>query len=152
MLGEAVTPDFVRKARVFGLGPPVGVLSASRRVTAWLAVFCLYIQLAASAACVVGAPEAALAGPEQGLFPICHALVGGEDAGRTHNRGGVPAHRHSCPFCSIHCHAAAAVTPTIVVFEPSLVLSASVEPPLFVVRSSVRFPAGAPPRGPPSAG
>ncbi len=151
---DAMDLRFVRKIRRSRRGSLIASSSANRHVTAWIAVVCLCVQLAASAACGVGTPlDAAFAGPERGLFPICHAGVGGEELGQTSNGRHTPAHQQGCLFCQVHCHAAMALTPTIaVVSKPSLVVSASAEPPLLVVRPSARFPAGAPPRGPPSAG
>lgn len=120
-----------------------------RHIAAWLAILGLYVQLAAAGLCTAGLPVAADAA---GLssFPICHAQSGNH--GSTPTPGDpVPAHQHECPFCAVHCHAAMVMAPSISGQDSVYAVSPSAAPAPIIVPHVARFPAGAPPRGPPAS-
>ena len=129
------------------------VRSTGRLATAWLAVFCLYVQLAASVVCLSGAPLGAVS-VDASRAPICHTPAGGE-AGTAHH-GDLPGHdlpdHGSCPFCALHCHGAIpGFVASIAVPTQSSFVRPRIAPPRTVARALPRLIAGVSPRGPPAA-
>jgi Protein of unknown function (DUF2946) len=117
-------------------------------ISAWLAILGLYVQLFAAGLCTAGSPlDPALANSAQGGFPICHASGGGDQSAPA--QGPAQAH-HACPFCALHCQAAMVLAPLIASPQSFVAGSSEAAPAPFVTPRAARFPAGAPPRGPPS--
>jgi len=129
-------------------GRAVAAIPLRRHVVVWLAVFGLYLQLAAAGLCPCGLP-APLAAGGPAAFPICH-LQTSDAPGQTHNDH-APAPQHECAFCTLHCHAAIGVAPALVGVDAVHAVSAPAERAVFIVPQAARFPAGAPPRGPPAS-
>ena len=124
--------------------------AARRAITVWLAVIGLLIQLSASAACAIGDVSGA-ASATGAPFPICHA-AGSDEAARQagdrapdHGSG----HHEACPFCSVHCHAAVALAPSVPHVVPIGVAALALGSVPLVAATGVRVRAGASPRGPP---
>lgn len=118
---------------------------ARRHVPAWLAILGLYVQLFAAGLCTAGTPLDPALGT-QGALPICH--TGSDQSAPAQDRA--PAD-HACPFCALHCQAAMVMAPSFGAPERFVVVSAQAAQPPFIVPSPARFPAGAPPRGPPAS-
>jgi len=126
--------------------------STSRLVTAWMAVFCLYVQLVAAGACLAGSP---LPGLSAGIPPICHSQVASPDPAGLDNPNGAPhgvPDRSACPFCILHCHGVlAGAAPALGLAAPVSVVAANLPSRAVVVPARARRIAGPSPRGPPSA-
>lgn len=129
-------------------GKAIAAIPLHRHVAAWLAVFGLYLQLAAVGLCTCGLPALlSVGGPA--AFPICHSQT--SDAhGQAHNDH-APAPQHDCTYCTVHCHAAMGVVPSPTGVGAIHAVSAPAEIAAFTVPQAARFPAGAPPRGPPAS-
>jgi Protein of unknown function (DUF2946) len=130
--------------------------AASRRyVGAWFAIFCLYIQLAATAACAAGSPlslDSGFADLSQSPFPICSSESSDDSSAQVPNGDHSPAHHHACPFCAVHCHAVMAPAPVLASLETLFAVPVNTDrSATFIFPSPARFRAGAPPRGPPFA-
>jgi hypothetical protein len=126
-----------------GLSAPGGVY---RHLSAWLAILGLYVQLFAAGLCTAGSPfDPALGNSGQGAFPICHAAAGDPSAPA---QGPAPAHQ-ACPFCALHCQAAMVFAPSVGSLQSFVAVSSEATQAPFVTPNAARFPAGAPPRGPP---
>jgi hypothetical protein len=135
--------DRIRRRDILTAGR--GAAGAARHVATWLAILGLYLQLFAVGLGSGGPLDQRLASSPQGAFPICHTSGGGDPSAPAQ------ADHHSCPFCALHCHAALAVAPSVGILQtfgavPSDAIQAS-----FIAPNTARFPAGAPPRGPPTS-
>lgn len=123
--------------------------SPRRYLAAVLAILALYVQLAAAGLCAAGL----MAAPADaaGAFPICHAPGDASEATKTGSSQDdpQPAHRHACPFCAVHCHAAMAAASQVASVAARAAVVTHRDLPSSPVIQSVRFPAGTPPRGPP---
>lgn len=120
-----------------------------RQVAAWLAVFGLYVQLAAAGLCACGLPTA---NASPGAFPICHSQssAGADQSTKQAQNDHAPVHHgEPCPFCAVHCHAAMVVAPSIAVLDHVSVVAKPIKVAAFGIPSPVHFSLGAPPRGPP---
>lgn len=130
----------LRRERTAAATPPGLVL--------WLALFALFLQIVAAGLCPCGFTAAdALAD-----MPHCHVDAG--DAAADHGHGGDQApghHSDPCPFCTAHCHAPLAMAPAVAAIARTYTRILEPAPCLVVVAEVARFPAGAPPRGPPAA-
>ncbi len=124
-----------------------GAMPLRRHLAAWLAILGLYVQLAAAGLCTVGLPSSADA-TGLGPFPICHSQSDDESAGQAQNDH-APGHQHECPFCAVHCHAAMVMAPSVAGLDSISLVAKPADPAPFIVPQAARFPAGAPPRGPP---
>ncbi len=110
---------------------------------ACLAIFGLYLQLAAGALCLAGFS----AGPDLSGFPICHGASEQSPASKT---GNAPEQQqHSCPFCALHCHAALLLPLAFIIFSPSAI-SKLPEALRHIAQPRLRYSIAAQPRGPPS--
>ncbi|MGH6677290.1 MAG: hypothetical protein ACRECE_13825, partial [Xanthobacteraceae bacterium] len=58
---------------------------------------------------------------------------------------------HPCPFCTIHCHAALIIAPSVAIVQSFVALSAQTALAPFIVPAPPRFSISAPPRGPPAS-
>lgn len=151
-LCHAIRPSMQTKVppRFRDRNRPMGPIGGA--VSAWVAIACLFLQLAASAACGIGAtPNGASAALNQSPFPICHALTGDEDLTPAPGGQHPQPDRHTCPFCSAHCHAAVALAVPGAIVTPYGIAVALADPPAVRRSLSARFAAGAPPRGPPAS-
>jgi hypothetical protein len=129
-------------------GRAIAAIPSRRHVAAWLAVFGLYLQLAAAGLCTCGLPALlAVGGPA--AFPICHSQTS-DAPGQTHNDH-APAPQHECAYCTAHCHAAMGMAPPLRSIDAIHAVSAPAATAAFIVPQAARFPAGAPPRGPPAS-
>lgn len=144
-----------------------------RRLAASFAILGLYMQLAAAGFCTCCLPN--LGG--LAAAPPCHVHVYAAptaDAGHTALQANdalaqealahealalddhaqhdhAPAPHQNCPFCTVHCHAAMVQAPSIGVVQQTAALPVQLEPVPFIAPQAARFPAGAPPRGPPTS-
>ncbi|MHB8884132.1 MAG: DUF2946 family protein [Methylovirgula sp.] len=130
--------------------PALSAASAQRYVAAWLAILALYLQIAAAGLCTCGLPVLTDASAGPGAFPICHSQSNDEAQTQSDH---APAHHHQqdCPFCTAHCHAAMVVTPSISGLDSIYAVATTSARAPFIVPQAARFPAGAPPRGPPAS-
>jgi hypothetical protein len=128
----------------------VARLPLRRYFVAWLAILGLYVQLAAAGLCTAGLPLAPDPATGLSVFPICHSPSSDDIAAQTPGDP-APAHQHDCPFCAVHCHAAMGMAPAISGLDSIADVSAQVVPAALIVPQAARFPAGAPPRGPPTS-
>ncbi len=124
--------------------------SAQRHVAIWLGILALYMQIAAAGLCTAGLPVSADAASGLSPFPICHAQSGDHADAQTPGNP-APAHQHECPFCAVHCHAAMVMAPAINGLDSVYAVSTPAAPAPVIVPQAARFPAGAPPRGPPAS-
>ena len=113
-----------------------------------LALFALFLQIVAAGLCPCGFTAVdALAD-----MPHCHADAGDAPVDHAHGGDQAPAHHSDpCPFCTAHCHAPLAMAPAVAAIARTYVRVAEPVPRLIVFADVARFPAGAPPRGPPAA-
>jgi hypothetical protein len=125
-------------------------LTARGHAGTWFAGLALYVQIIAGAFCAAGTANAAFDTLADSPFPICHAQSRDEASAQTPDGGQAPAHHHSCPFCSVHGQAAMAPPPAVAGLEIPLAVSVTPEQAALIFPSPSRFPAGAPPRGPPA--
>lgn len=123
--------------------------SVQAHVAVWLGILALYMQLAAAGLCTAGLPLSP--GPAAGLsaFPSCHSPSSDDSAGQAQSDH-APAHQHECPFCAVHCHVAMVMAPAISGLSSVYAVPKPADPAPFVAPRAARFPAGAPPRGPPA--
>lgn len=122
-----------------------------RQIAAWLAIVGLYVQLAAAGLCSCGLPVASAA---PGAFPICHtqSAASADHGTKQAQNDRAPAHHEQpCPFCTVHCHAAMALAPSIAALDHVSIVAKSTHVAAFVIPSPARFSLGAPPRGPPQS-
>ncbi|MGA3302345.1 MAG: DUF2946 family protein [Methylovirgula sp.] len=120
-----------------------------RQIAAWLAIFGLYVQLAAAALCTCGLPTASAA---PGAFPICHShsAANAERGTKQAQNDRAPAHHEQqCPFCTVHCHAAMVMAPSLAALDHVSIAAQPAQVAAFVIPSPARFSLSAPPRGPP---
>ncbi|MGB8276573.1 MAG: DUF2946 family protein [Methylovirgula sp.] len=124
--------------------------SVQAHVAVWLGILALYMQLVAAGLCAAGLPLSP--DPAAGLsaFPTCHSPSNDDSAGQAQSDH-APAHQHECPFCAVHCHAAMVMAPAISGLDSVYAVPKPANPAPFVVSQAARFPAGAPPRGPPAS-
>jgi hypothetical protein len=123
-----------------------GAAGSARHVATWLAILGLYLQLFAVGLGRGGPLDQTLASLAQGAFPICHTSGGADPS--------VPAQapdHHSCPFCALHCHAALVVAPSVGILQTFVAVPSDAIQASFLTPNTARFPAGAPPRGPPTS-
>lgn len=131
-------------------------LVAHGRAGGWFAVLALYVQIIAGALCAAGTANAAFDTRADSPFPICQTQPNDTRSAQTqdndHKDGGhAPAHEHNCLLCSVHCQAAMAPAPSLGGIAAVFAVSIVPQHAAFIFPSVARFPAGAPPRGPPSA-
>lgn len=140
--------DRIGRRRTLSAGGFRASSGAYRHISAWFAILGLYVQLFAAGLCTAGSPfDAALANSAQGSFPICHASGSSDQPAPA--QGPASAH-HACPFCALHCQAAMVLAPSVGSPQSFVAVSSEATSASFVTPHAARFPAGAPPRGPPS--
>ena len=127
--------------------------SAGTFAGALLAFLALYAQLLASVFCAATTADAAPRAED--AFAICHTVRSNapSDEHKPSAPGGVPLHdqQNFCALCAVHCLAPIASPPTIGGVEAFFAVPAQIRQASFSIPCSARFPAGAPPRGPPMA-
>ncbi len=148
-MGNRVRNKVTERNKRYALAARAGAFS-------WLAALALYVQIIAGALCAAGTANAAFDTGADSPFPICQTQSNDTRSAQTqdndHKDGGhAPAHEHNCLLCSVHCQAALAPAPSLGGIATVFAVSITPEPAPFIFPSAARFPAGAPPRGPPSA-
>lgn len=146
--GELNVSDRVGRAKILSRVAPGNAASAFRYVAAGLAFFALYLQLAAAGLSAVTLPAlAASASANFDALTVCQGR--NNDKGSTQKHG-APTDRQ-CAFCPAYCHAFTSTALLVKGLDGIYIASTSAEHVDFVVPAMARFPAGAPPRGPPAS-
>jgi hypothetical protein len=117
----------------------------------FFAFFALILQTVGMALCPCGLEDAA-AHSHAGMAHHHHEMMGDASGDHRGHNDQMPAHQEMCPFnFSAHCYAPLVDAPVLVSLERIIFVAGTSVPAPLLVPERARFPAGAPPCGPPMA-